>query len=112
MRHLFVTSLLLASYADSPTLLARVKELNVILNWNPNERPSVPVLDMTGGVYGISVAAVVDRRDKGKQIGENTEEKVPVPVYTTSDVPVYVREHLAAQLKTIGLDVKAADTGD
>ena len=112
MRQLFVTSLLLASYAGSPMLLARANELNVILKWNPNEKRSVPVLDTTGGVYGISVAAVVDKRDKGKQIGENTEGKIPVPVYTTSDVPAYVREHLTAQLKTIGLDVKAADTGD
>ena len=43
---------------------------------------------------------------------ENTEDKVPVPGYTISDVPAYVREHVAAQLKAIGLDVRAADSGD
>jgi hypothetical protein len=91
---------------------ARPKELAVVLKWNPNEKQSVPVFETTGGVLPLVIAEVSDKRERGKQIGENTEEKVAVPVYTASDVPAYVREHLTAQLRAIGLAVTTGDTGE
>ena len=96
----------------SGTTFAKDKELNIVLKWNPNEKQSTPVLDTTGGIYSVAIPALVDKRDKGKQVGENNEGKDIVPVYTMSDVPAFVKEHLVAQLKTIGLDVTAADRGD
>ena len=103
---------LTAALASTSALGARSKELTVILKWNPNEKPSIPVLETTGGVRSLTIAAVVDRRDKGKQIGENLEGKVPVPVVTQSDVAGYVREHLAGQLKAIGIDLSDGEGGD
>ncbi len=91
--------------------IAAPKELIVVLKWNPNVKLPMPTLDMTGGLFSFSVAPVIDKRDKGTQIGENVEGKVPVPVYTKSDVPAFIGEHLAAQLKRIGLDVQAGETG-
>src|ERR1700724_4009951 len=85
--------------------LAAPKELNIVLKWNPNEKQSMPALDVTGGVYAVAIAPSVDKRDKGNQVGENTEGKVAVPVNTSSDVPAFVRDHLLAPLKSIGLEV-------
>jgi len=96
--------------AVSATLAA--KDLNIVLKWNPNEKQSMPVLETTGGIFSLAIPAIVDKRDKGKQVGENNEGKQVVPVYTTSDVPAFVREHLTAQLKTIGLDVAASESGE
>ena len=42
----------------------------------------MPVLDTTGGIYAVAVPAIVDKRDKGKQVGENNEGKDIVPVYS------------------------------
>jgi hypothetical protein len=93
------------------TILA-AKDLTIVLKWNPNEKQSMPVLETTGGIFSLAISPLVDKRDKGKQVGENNEGKTVVPVYTNSDVSGFVREHLTAQLKTIGLDVTAADNGE
>jgi hypothetical protein len=93
-------------------IAAAPKELIVVLKWNPNNKLSMPTLDMTGGLVSFSVAPVVDKRDKGTQIGENIEGKAPVPVYTKSDVAAFVGEHLLAQLKRIGLDARVGETGE
>lgn len=100
-----------AGFVMSSMLLAREKELNVVLKWNPNEKQGKPVLDTTGGIFPLAIAGIVDKRDKGKQIGENTE-KDTVPIYTSSDVPAFVRDHVVSQLKIIGIEVTAAETGD
>jgi hypothetical protein len=110
MRRACMTALLTGTIASAA--LAAPKELNIVLKWNPNDKQSMPALDITGGLYALAIAPAVDKRDKGNQIGENTEGKVAVPVNTSSDVAAFVREHLLAQLKSIGLDVKAADAGD
>ena len=105
-----VLALLVLTAIVALPALARVKELNIVLKWNPNEKSRMPVLETTGGLRALSVAPMVDKRDKGKQVGENTEEKVVVPVYTTSDVPEFVRDRLVQQLRRGGLDVSADDT--
>jgi hypothetical protein len=107
-----IVYLLLIGVAMSAAIAAKDKDLNIVLKWNPNEKQSMPVLETTGGIFSLAIPALVDKRDKGKQVGENNEGKTVVPVYTTSDVPAFVREHLTAQLKTIGLDVTASDAGD
>jgi hypothetical protein len=112
MRRLCTVIVLLLGIAMSVSMFAKDKDLNVVLKWNPNEKQSMPVLETTGGILPVAIAGIVDKRDKGKQMGENTEGKTPVPVYTSSDVAGFVREHLVAQLKTIGLEVTAADGGD
>jgi len=93
-------------------LAARPKTLAVALKWNPNEKQTMPVFEITGGIHRLSMGEIVDKRDKGTQIGVNTEEKTPVPVTTTSDISSFVREHVAAQLKAAGLDVQNAGSGD
>jgi hypothetical protein len=105
-----ICALLVMSAVIALPALARVKELNIVLKWNPNEKSRMPALDTTGGLRTMSVAPMVDKRDKGKQVGENTEEKAVVPVYTTSDVPEFVRDRLVQQLRRGGLDVSADDT--
>lgn len=111
MRSACMTALLMIGSIASATLAAP-KELNIVLKWNPNEKQAMPALDITGGVYAVAIAPTIDKRDKGSQIGENTEGKVAVPVNTSSDVAAFVREHLVAQIKSIGLEVQAADAGD
>ena len=37
----------------------------------------------TGGIFSLAIPAIVDKREKGKQVGENNEGKAVVPVYTT-----------------------------
>jgi hypothetical protein len=93
------------------TLLAAPKQLTVVLKWNPNAKQQAPLLETTGGVLPIVVAPIVDTREKGSQIGQNVEGKTPVPVFTTSDVSAYVREHLVGQLRRLGLDVRAGESG-
>jgi hypothetical protein len=106
-----ITALLMIGTIASATLAAP-KELTIVLKWNPNNKQSMPALDVTGGLYAVAIAPSIDKRDKGNQVGENTEGKVAVPVNTSSDVPTFVRDHLLAQLKSIGLEVNAADAGD
>ena len=106
-----ITALLMIGTIAS-AMFAAPTELTIVLKWNPNNKQSMPAVDVTGGIYAVAIAPSVDKRDKGNQIGENTEGKVAVPVNTSSDVPAFVREHLVAQIKSIGLDVKAADAGD
>jgi len=101
-----------AAILTSDVFVAKTKELTVVLKWNPNEKVSIPVLETTGGLYPLTLAPIVDKRDKGKQVGENTEDKVPVPVYTNSDIPAFVAQHLADRLTIAGLEVKLGDSGD
>src|SRR6478736_7237389 len=107
-----ITLTLLGVLVLSSALLARSTELNVTLKWNPNEKQAIPPLDSTGGLYPLTVTAVADKRDKGKQIGENVEGKMPVPVLTDSDIAGFVREHVTGQLKAIGVDVRNDDSGE
>jgi hypothetical protein len=101
-----------AAILMSDVFVAKTKELTIVLKWNPNEKVSIPVLETTGGLYPLTVAPIVDKRDKGKQVGENTEDKVPVPVYTNSDIPAFVAQHLADRLTIAGLEVKLGESGD
>ena len=101
-----------AAILTSEVFVAKTKELNIVLKWNPNEKLSIPVLDTTGGLYPLTLAPIVDKRDKGKQVGENTEDKIPVPVYTNSDIPAFVAQYLADRLKIAGLEMKLGESGD
>jgi len=112
MKRASISLVLALGAMAAPMLQAAARELIVVLKWNPNEKQSMPALDTTGGLYPLAIPGIADKRDKGRQIGENTEHSVAVPVFTNSDVPAYVRDHLTAQLKAIGLDVSAADSGD
>jgi hypothetical protein len=109
---MWVALMIVTGLVGASTLLARDKEVNVVLKWNPNEKQAMPAIDTTGGLFAVAIAPIADKREKGKQIGENTEQKIVVPVYSSSDVPAYLREHLVGQLKSIGLEVSIADTGD
>jgi hypothetical protein len=111
MRPLVVLAILLG-FVVPGLLNARPKTLIVVLKWNPNEKQAIPVFEITGGIHRLSIGEIVDKRDKGTQIGANTEEKIIVPVTTTSDIGGFVREHVAVQLKAIGLDIQSADSGD
>jgi hypothetical protein len=91
---------------------ARVKELWIVLKWNPNVKPATTALDTTGGLRSFAVAPPEDRRDKGEQVGENVEQKVAVPVYTKSNVPAFVRDNLTAQLKRTGFNVEAGESSE
>jgi hypothetical protein len=86
---------------------ARPKTLAVVLRWNPNDKPSIPTFDFVESLPFV-IESVADARGRTDQIGENVEEKPAVPVTTASDVAAFVREHLAKQLKAMGLDVRAA----
>jgi len=108
--HVFLVAALIV-LVTAPSLLARVKALTIVLKWNPNQKPSMPAIDMTGGLYSLTIAPIADKRDKAKQVGENTEKRDVVPVYTNSDVPTWVAEQLTRQVKTAGFDVKSADSG-
>jgi hypothetical protein len=101
-----------AAILTSAVFVAKTKELNIVLKWNPNEKVSIPVLDTTGGLYPLTLAPIVDKRDKGTQVGENTEDKIPVPVYTNSDIPAFVAQYLADRLTNAGLEVKPGEGGD
>src|SRR5262245_51820564 len=111
MKRIYVSLMVLAGFVVSSALFARVKELTVVLKWNANDKQPMPAFDTTGGLHPRATAVAPNGRDRGKQICENTEHKDAVPVYTSSDVPAYVREHVARQLKTIGLDVSSTDEG-
>ena len=111
MRHMIVLAILLG-FVVPDVLNARPKTLTVVLKWNPNEKQVIPVFEITGGIHKLSIGEIADKRDKGTQIGMNTEEKIVVPVTTTSDIAGFVREHVAAQLKAIGLEAQSADSGD
>jgi hypothetical protein len=112
MRQTVSLVMVLGVLAGSTGVLARPKSLKFPLRWNPNEAASMPAFDVTGGVHSLAIAVPVDKREKGEQIGENVEERVAVPVFTGSDVPAFLREHLAAPFKNMGLDVRLEDAGD
>jgi hypothetical protein len=91
--------------------VARPKTLDVPLAWTPNpgDRYQEPSLDLTGGIYSVRLESFVDAREKGNQIGENSEKKETVPVYTRSDVAGFLTEVVTAQLKRTGLDIRNSD---
>ena len=47
--------------------------------WNPNEKQAMPALDITGGVYAVAIAPIIDKRDQANQIGETLKVKLPFP---------------------------------
>lgn len=88
-------------------LLARPKALDVPLKWTPNQKVNLPAFDVTGGLQTVTLAPMTDKREKSKsQIGENTEEKLVVPITTRSDVPQFVADAVSMHMKALGIDLK------
>ncbi len=89
------------------TLSARPKSVSVPLTWSPNPRDDyhAPTIDLTGGINTLRLLPIEDKREKRDQIGENSEEKEAVPVYTNSNVPDFLTRTLTAQFKSLGLDL-------
>jgi hypothetical protein len=88
---------------------AAAKPLSIELKWTPNkETPALPAFEMTGGVYSLQIDQLVDKREKGTQVGENSEKKDVAPVVTSSGVAQFVTETLVTQSKKAGLDVRAS----
>jgi hypothetical protein len=116
-----------AVVAAGASVLATPKILVVPLKWMLNvkgEHPeSLPAFETTGGIRRLKIEQIVDKRNDKRQIGENTEKKVPgtvgvagpslggvsVPISTMSDVPVFVQRNLLSLLQTAGLDIVADD---
>jgi hypothetical protein len=89
--------------------IAAAKSLSIELKWTPNkETPALPAFEMTGGVYSLQIDQLVHKRDKGNQIGENSEKKEVVPVVTASSVARFVTDALVAQSKKLGLEIKSS----
>ena len=85
---------------------AVAKPLSVDLKWTPNsDTLAPPALDLTGGVYSLQIEKLVDKREKGNQIGENTEKKDVVPIITPSDVALFVTDMVIAQSKKTGIQI-------
>ena len=83
------------------------RSLVVPLKWTPiardNQRP--PTLDITGGLLTVRFDPVADKRDKGRQIGENTEGKTPVPIYTDSNVGKFLDQWITDRMRGLGLTI-------
>lgn len=96
---------------------AQVKTLLMQLQWRVNVEHSValPAVDMTGGLRSLRIEPVVNRLDAANmaagrtKIGENTEKKVPVGVFTDSKTEEFVTAGLLPQLKSAGLPIAAGD---
>src|SRR6476659_9680532 len=82
------------------------RPLNVPMKWTPTDPPpTVPPIDLTaGGVYPLRIDPVVDRRDKGRTIGEHPDgNRPPVVVVTDSDVGAFVTSQVATLLTRFGV---------
>jgi hypothetical protein len=104
-----VSTIILASAAVLiwVTPAAAQRRLTVPLRWSPTIRGDfrLPTIEMTGGIRVIKIEPFVDKRDKGRQIGENTEQSPAVPVYTDTNVAEFLGRSIESQLKTLGIDV-------
>jgi hypothetical protein len=91
------------------TCVAAAKPLAIELKWTPNaDTQAVPAFELTGGVYSLKIEKLIDKRGKGRAVGENSEKKEPVAVVTASDVEGFVTEAMIAQSRRLGLDVSDA----
>lgn len=104
LHHVFIACLIGAS----TVALGAQKPLNVPLKWTPDETADAPPIDVTGGVHALRMEPVVDKREKGAAIGENTKKKPPVPIVTSSDVPAFVGEQVGSLLKRFGVELTTA----
>jgi hypothetical protein len=100
--HLFVVML-----AASRVLAAAEKLMTVPMKWTPNDPPpTVAPIDLTGGgVYPLRIDPVVDRREKGRVIGEHPDGKnKTIPVVTNDDVGVFLTAQVKALLSRFGVE--------
>jgi hypothetical protein len=90
-----------ASYAaDQP--------LNMPLKWTPKESiGSMGPLDLSGALLStkIRIDAFTDARPDAATVAENREKSQPRPVTTSSDVPVFIADHMKEAMRALGLSV-------
>ncbi len=80
--------------------------LLVRLKWIPNETDNQPsVLDITGGLFTVRFDPVADKRNKGRQIGENTEGKRPRPIITNDNVGTFLDKWITDKMHGLGLTI-------
>lgn len=95
--------------AGAVALAAAPRILMVPLQWSLNihgDHPTaLPSMDVTGGMHTLRVEKIVDRREKDREIGENTEKPDHVSIQTTSDVAAFVANNLVTELRSAGLDL-------
>jgi hypothetical protein len=104
----FVAAVVLGGFVTlspvSSAAIAAAKEFKLELKWTPKEAPDLPALDLTGGINSLEFPALVDKREKPTQIGENPEKETTI--VTSSDVPAFVHGVLRTELKGLGLEFK------
>jgi hypothetical protein len=101
---LFCATLLAGSVLATPKLLE-----NIPLVWKPTDTlASLGPLNLSGAATStaLHVDTLVDTRQNPAQIAENREKlEKPLPVTTSSDVSVFITDHLKDTLHVAGLNV-------
>jgi hypothetical protein len=107
-RSVVIATCVLGILAAATVSAARQKSLTIALKWAPNpegdqQRPNVEAL--VTGTAMIRIMPLVDKRDKGTQIGVNSEGASPVPVYSDSDIAGFVGESVKTYLHDSGVPI-------
>jgi hypothetical protein len=107
MKAISAVGVLFVAAALTGGAVPQQKPLVVPLKWTPipkeNLRP--PTIDITGGLLTVRFEPVADKREQGRQIGENTEGKTPVPIVTDSNVATFLDQCITGQMRALGLSV-------
>jgi Uncharacterized lipoprotein len=84
------------------------RPLNMQLKWTPKESiSSMGPLDLSGALLAtkIRIDAFTDARPDAATVAENREKSQPRPVTTSSDVPVFIADHMKEAMRALGLSV-------
>lgn len=107
MKPIRTASVVLVVAGLAASVAGAQKSLGVPLKWTPTARDNQPssVLDITGGLLTVRFDPVADNRDKGRHIGQNTEGKRPVAIYTNSNVGAFLDHWITDRMRGLGLTI-------
>jgi hypothetical protein len=107
MKPIRTVSVMLVVAGLAASVAGAQKSLLVRLKWTPNKTDNqlFPVLDITGGLFTVRFDPMADKRNKGRQIGENTQGKTPVSIRTYDNVGTFLDKWITDKMRGLGLTI-------
>ena len=112
MRQRFLAIAFLGSLLVNAAAFAAAPLENIPLQWKPTSVFSeMGTLDLSGGVVTTKIRfePLVDTRQDPARVAENREKAQVRPMTTSTDVAVFVTDHLKSTVRSAGLNVVDGD---
>jgi len=112
MRQRFLAIAFLGSLLVNAAAFAAAPLENIPLQWKPTSVFSeMGTLDLSGGVVTTKIRfePLVDTRQDPARVAENREKAQVRPMTTSTDVAVFVTDHLKSTVRSAGLNVADGD---